>query len=159
MSLAILTLMLMAGLMAYVRFAPTDAALWQVPPATVVPNSYPTGATDGPQPMPGGAYAALVFPKLTGPEVLARLDAIALATPRTRRLAGSPEAGLITWETRSAFWGFPDYTTAQAIASDSGSRLYLVARLRFGRDDFGVNAARLIAWEQALGVQTGANLQ
>ena len=30
MSLAILTLMLMAGLMVYVRFAPTDAALWQL---------------------------------------------------------------------------------------------------------------------------------
>jgi hypothetical protein len=45
---------------------------------------------------------------------LARLDEIALATPRTTRLAGSPDEGRITWITRSALWGFPDYTTAQA---------------------------------------------
>ena len=43
---------------------------------------------------------------------LAALDAVAMAWPRTERLAGGPEEGRITWVTRSALVGFPDYTTA-----------------------------------------------
>ena len=71
---------------------------------------------------------------------------IATATPRTHRLAGSPEAGRITWITRSRLWGFPDYTTAQVTQTPTGPRLDIHARLRFGRSDMGVNAARLHAW-------------
>jgi uncharacterized protein (DUF1499 family) len=83
--------------------------------------------------------------------MLARLAAIAEATPRTRLLAGSVASGRITWITRSAVFGFPDYTTAGLAA---GPKLCLHARLRFGRDDFGVNEARLRRWIDALG-QTG----
>jgi len=73
---------------------------------------------------------------------LARLDAIAMASPRTRRLAGSPAEGRITWISRSRLWGFPDYTTAEA----TPGRLVIHARQRFGSDDWGVNAARLQDW-------------
>ncbi len=92
--------------------------------------------------------ASLRLPAGTGApaDLLARLDAVALATPRTRRLAGSVEEGRITWETRSALWGFPDYTTAE-VREDG---LYLQARLRFGREDMGVNAARLRDWQERL---------
>ncbi len=155
--------LLLAGLMAYVRLAPTQAAIWHQRPAAVVPDGAgwrnrtlsPPGPTDAVQPMPGGAYAAAFFDPAAPADVLARLDAIALATPRTRRFAGSPEAGLITWETRSAVWGFPDYTTAEVLERNAtptpfgpsqGSMLYLVARQRFGSDDYGVNAARLRDW-------------
>jgi Protein of unknown function (DUF1499) len=79
-------------------------------------------------------------------DLLQRLDAIALATPRTVRLAGSVETGRITWVTRSLVWGFPDYTTAEARADGT----YLDARSRFGQRDMGVNAARLKAWKEAL---------
>ena len=75
-------------------------------------------------------------------ELLARLDAVALATPRTTRLAGSVEEGRITWVTRSAAWGFPDFTTAEAGADG----LAVEARSRFGQSDMGVNAARLTDW-------------
>ena len=54
--------------------------------------------------------------------------------------------GRISWVPRSALWGFPDYTTAE-VRPDG---LYTYARLRFGRGDMGVNAARLQAWAQAL---------
>jgi hypothetical protein len=53
---------------------------------------------------------------------------------------------MITWVTRSAVLGFPDYTTAAARAEGSATALALHARLRFGRGDFGVNAARLRHW-------------
>ena len=93
--------------------------------------------------------SAAAWVEALGPQraALTRLDEIALATPRTTRLAGSPEEGRITWVTRSALWGFPDYTTAQAMTHDvATSGVTLFARSRFGREDLGVNAARLRDW-------------
>jgi hypothetical protein len=122
----------LVGLAAYVRLAPSDPARWHVPPVA-----------EGP---PGEVVAAEGAASLRvagdGPALLARLDAIATATPRTMRLAGSVAEGRITWITRSALWGFPDYTTAQVVPGG----LAIEARLRFGRGDMGVNAARLRDW-------------
>lgn len=127
------------GAGAWVRLAPSDPAVWHVDPVT-------DAAADGAvRAGLGDARVALVVPGAPD-EVLSRLDAIALATPRTKRLSGSPAEGRITWVTRSALWGFPDYTTAAAQAEAGGTRLDLFGRLRFGGSDFGVNAARLTDW-------------
>ncbi|MFN6924093.1 MAG: DUF1499 domain-containing protein [Tabrizicola sp.] len=129
---------LLAGVVAlalYVRLAPSDPARWHVTPGAggpwgeIVAGDNSASARLGPDVGPPG-------------DLLARLDAIALATPRTTRLAGSVESGRITWVTRSRIWGFPDYTTAEARADG----LYLLARSRFGQRDLGVNAARLTDW-------------
>ena len=128
------------GLMALVRLAPVDPAVWNVAPPAA------TNPAQGVQPFTGGARADLTLPPDQARATLAALDRIATQTPRTRRLAGSVDEGRITWETRSALWGFPDYTTAQI--TPMGLTLY--ARLRFGREDMGVNAARLRAWLAAL---------
>jgi uncharacterized protein (DUF1499 family) len=77
---------------------------------------------------------------------LARLAGIAESSPRTIRIAGSPEEGRITWVSRSALWGFPDYITAEARTEGEQTRLDMLSRLRFGREDMGVNAARLRDW-------------
>lgn len=129
LSLAALIL-LIAGAMAWVRLAPDDPARWQVP-------------VDSPG---AGARATVLLADPDPAAVLARLDRIALATARTRRLAGSPGAGRITWVTRSALFGFPDYTTAEARPEGRATRLALWARQRYGRGDFGVNQARLDDW-------------
>jgi uncharacterized protein (DUF1499 family) len=128
---------------AWVRLAPTDSAAWHVSPVT---NATPdcTILTER-----SGARVACLLPG-TPAEVLTRLDAIAMATPRTIRIAGSAEQGRITWVTRSLIWGFPDFTTAEATATDTDTRLDLHARLRFGGSDLGVNAARLQGWLTAL---------
>lgn len=121
---------------AYVRLAPSDPARWHVavtadtPPGEVVAGE-------------GSARLRLAG---DGQALLARLDAVALATPRTVRLAGTVAEGRITWVTRSALWGFPDYTTAEVQADG----LVIHARLRFGQSDIGVNAARLRAWKAEL---------
>ncbi len=141
---AVLVLIAVAGLAAWVRLAPFDPAVWHeaLPTDTrALEGDCAAGVQQGAK----GAVAACILP-MPPQEVLARLDAIALATPRTRRLAGSPEEGRITWETRSALWGFPDYTTAQAGASGTGARLDIRARQRFGTEDWGVNAGRLRDW-------------
>ena len=131
--------LLVIGFGAYVRLAPSDPARWHVSPT---PAAQPDCTV---QQGEGDARATCLLPAAPS-EALARLDAIAMATPRTTRLAGSPEEGRITWITRSALWGFPDYTTAEATPDATGSRLTLHARLRFGRSDMGVNAARLRDW-------------
>ena len=77
---------------------------------------------------------------------LRRIDLIAEADPRTERLAGSVEQGLVTYVTRSRMIGFPDYTTVM----QAGEELVIYARSRFGRRDFGVNAKRVTRWLNAL---------
>ena len=131
--------LLVIGFGAYVRLAPSDPVRWHVSPT---PAAQPDCTV---QQGEGDARATCLLPAAPA-EALAKLDAIATATPRTTRLAGSPEEGRITWITRSALWGFPDYTTAEAAPDATGTRLTLHARLRFGRSDMGVNAARLRDW-------------
>ena len=138
---ALLLLALIAvGGAGYIRLAPSDPARWHVRPEGTPPPGAPLAVLEG------GAKAALRLPDATPEQVLTRLDAIARATPRTRTLAGSAAAGMITWVTRSKFFGFPDYTTAAARTDGGATILTLHARLRFGRGDMGVNAARLRDW-------------
>jgi len=134
----LLTLLILATLAfaAWVRLAPSDPARWHVPVAAE------PGPADQVVPRTGAATLLLSTARGTPAEVLAKLDAIALATPRTQRLAGSVEEGRITWITRSALWGFPDYTTAEIRPNG----VLVHARLRFGQSDLGVNAARLTDW-------------
>ncbi|MFO1203665.1 MAG: DUF1499 domain-containing protein [Tabrizicola sp.] len=135
-----LLLVAVVGGMAYVRLAPSDPARWHV-----------DLAAGG---LPANAHVFCIRPdNRYGPIVgdpkalLGKLDGIALATPRTVRLAGSAEEGRITWVTRSALMGYPDYTTAQVM---EGPGLCIAGRQRFGSEDWGVNARRIGGWVQEL---------
>lgn len=133
------------GLMAVVRLAPSDPAEWHVDPTDPALSSGEGHAllrADGDLQSP-------VF-DMTPEALLAALNEIADATPRTRVLAGSVEEGQITYLTRSLIWGFPDYTSVRAIPAGDGAELVAYARLRFGGSDMGVNAARLQDWLSAL---------
>lgn len=127
----------------YVRFAPADPERWHVRPEMPEPGP-------GDWPETGGFRAARIVDG-NPPAVLAAFDAIARATTRTRRIAGSPEEGMVTYETRSLLWGFPDYTTVAAEPAGTGTRLLVHGRLRFGQSDMGVNRARIEGWLGALG--------
>lgn len=122
-----LVLALVAALLIYIRAAPSDAATWHVVPKVTEDK---TGV---------GSAARIVH---SGPDGLAKLDQIARATPRTTVLAGSVGEGMVTYVTRTAAIGFPDYTTVQ----QDGDTLKIYARLRFGKSDFGVNAKRVDGW-------------
>ena len=139
-------LLLGVGLVAYIRLAPSDGQIWHIDPTD---PALRTG--DGRFLVRDGADAP--SPTYASPPevVLARLAEIAVATPRTRILAGSPEEGRMTFQTRSASFGFPDYTTVAALPEgDSGTRLVIYARLRFGQRDFDVNKTRVQGWLAAL---------
>jgi uncharacterized protein (DUF1499 family) len=131
---------LLLGLMLYVRLAPTDAALWHKQPAVSEPGDT--------QHM--GSFQAVRRITVPAAEVLEATQAAALATPRTRLLAGSADAGMMTFQTRSRLWGFPDHTTVAV----TGDLLVIYGRLRFGRSDLGVNKARIENWLAALGPLT-----
>lgn len=122
--LALGVLVLAVALLAFIRLAPSDPARWHQMPETITNRD-----------LEGGVMRRV-------PGDLAAFDAIARATPRTRVLAGSVEEGMITYVTRSRIMGFPDYTTVR----QSGDMLEIHARLRFGRSDLGVNAARVDGW-------------
>jgi len=140
--LALAALVLAAG----VRLAPTDPARWHVDPT----------AADSP-----GEAGVLVRPgdgdirpegvDMAPSGLLARLDAIIRANPRTRAIAGSVEAGRITYRTRSRVFGFPDFATVTV--TEEGGRAFpvILSRLRFGRSDLGVNRARVEGWLAELG--------
>ena len=150
------------GLFAYVRLAPSDPAVWHVGAALSLPDAAGGGAgggtgggtgggpalaaTDGAVAMPGGAYAVLPLAGTDAATLLGQLDSAAQTFARTTLLAGTPEEGRMTWITRSRIFGFPDYTTADAVTSDLGNHLIIIARQRFGREDMGVNLIRLKAW-------------
>ncbi|MEM9973051.1 MAG: DUF1499 domain-containing protein [Pseudomonadota bacterium] len=137
-ALAVIAAAGVVGLAAFIRLAPHDPARWHLAPDL-------PGEGDAVREAPGG-HAAAVVTELRPQDALERIDAAARDTPRTTRLAGSVEEGLITYVTRSRVWGFPDYTTVAATPHPDGARVVVDARLRFGQSDLGVNRARVEAW-------------
>lgn len=129
-ALALLAAVVVAAAL-WVRLAPSDVARWHRPPPSLRPGR-------------GDNWVIALWPGDAA--TLARLARVIEATPRTRRLAGSVEEGRITWVTRSALWGFPDYTSVEVTPEG----LVLWARARFGRSDLEVNARRLARWRAAL---------
>ena len=135
-TLLVLVALALAGL-AWIRLAPSDPARWNTDPRLAVagPSGFVAGARGNIEaPLYGLAPAALID----------RVAGVAEAWPRTRLLVRD---GLrATWVTRTRVFGFPDYTTVEAVPETGGARLLIHARQRFGRGDQGVNAARVRAW-------------
>ena len=126
---------------AYVRLSPTDLATFHVAPVA-------TEASDTP-----GAHSFKAARQITTPaaDILRAVDRIAEATDRTQLVAGSIGEGLMTYETRSALMGYPDYTTVTVTDGADGPLLVINARSRFGESDMGVNHARVEDWLTRLG--------
>ncbi len=137
-------LLIVAGL-AYIRLAPSDPAVWNVMPYQGPEGSKPVGDYDS-----MGAFQAVRT--VSDPAILSKLTEVALATPRTSILAGSAEAGQVTFITRSRLFGFPDYTTA----AFDGKKLDIWGRLRFGAGDQGVNRSRVLTWLRELNLTTAS---
>jgi hypothetical protein len=126
---------LIAAFALYVRLAPSDPARWHK-----APPDLPVGDSAG--------LNSFVAVRGGDREILERLIQIAEANPRTERLAGSADEGMITLISRSRLWGFPDYTTIRL----EGQTLTVYGRARFGQGDMGVNRARVEGWLAAAGI-------
>ncbi|PHQ98998.1 MAG: hypothetical protein COB39_06240 [Marinosulfonomonas sp.] len=133
-----LLLMIVISGLIYVRMAPHDTTALHVPP--------PMDAAPGGPVIKGSSGLFVQVYDVPPADILETFNTVALASKRTRILAGSIKEGVITYVTRSRILGFPDYTTVQAVTDGQGSRVTIYARLRFGRSDFGVNSSRVRGW-------------
>lgn len=133
----VVLVLLFGGLQLLMRFAPSPAGRFHIDPEAGDVNS-------------DRAARITVDTPLSPREALEEIDKFAATQDRVRSLAGSVDAGRITYVARSKFWGFPDYITIGAAPKGSGSAVTLYSRARFGRRDFGVNAARVARWHAAL---------
>ena len=146
---AILLVLLVLAAGAYVRLAPSDPSVWHVYPDNADPRTPDYSS-------PNSFLAHRSYPD-TPDTILKKIDAAAQATARTRLVAGDITSGMVTYLTRSAIWGFPDYTTLIAKADDRGGTVLIVhGRARFGYSDLGVNKARVLRWLDALGIAPSA---
>ncbi len=134
----LIVIVILAG-MAYVRLAPSDPAQWHM-------RAEPAGT--GTQTRSNGyIWRKIIDGEDDGRAMLQALADAAEATPRTALLAGSVQGEKLTYVTRSAFFGFPDYTTMGIYATAQGERYVEVyGRARFGTSDLGVNTKRIRGW-------------
>lgn len=120
---------------AWIRFAPLARARVE---------AYPGPWEVGVHPMKGGLKVVRPLDELPR-DALAKLAAIAAATPRTSKLGDDP----LAFVTRSRLWGFPDI----ALIWSDGTNLHVHSHLVFGVGDMGVNAARVARWFERLEAQ------
>lgn len=115
----------------WIRLAPSPVSVWHVLPAFDADQDFNAG---------------VIRVRHGDAAIFKQLHKVASADPRTRVLAGDLVSGKITYISRSAFWGFPDYTTIGLEAQT----LRIYARLRFGLKDLGVNQRRVERWLERL---------
>lgn len=142
----ILVLLAVAGFMLYVRFTPSDPALWHADPRAVSKPDTPNHWLI----RPVGGDARPPNYRLEAPELAALVDAVVLAQPRTQRVAGSVESGHMTYLTRTPLMGYPDYVSIRVYATEMGSSFAAFSRSRFGQSDLGANRKRMEAWLAAI---------
>lgn len=136
--------LVVVGLLAYVRLAPLDAERWHKQ----------SSATDMGETRSASGFVWRQAVDGDGMDLMRKLDAIVVETPRTTRATGSVEDGKVTYVTRSRIMGFPDYNTIGLydgpVGDGTDRYLEIYSRLRFGRSDLGVNRQRVKGWLAAL---------
>lgn len=143
-TLAIVAAIVVAGVALWVRVAPLDPVAFHAEPlAAGAGNSQWLVRPEG------GDAAAPVFPD-DPVSLMARVEALALAEPRTTVLAGRPEDAWMTFVQRSLLMGYPDIVSVRAIPAEGGSTLAIWSRSRYGDYDWGVNRTRVERWLAAL---------
>lgn len=133
------------GVLGWIRLAPSDPARWHEDPRLVARPATPNYHLIR---LVGGDAMPPVF-QTTPERLAARLDEIARDEGAVL-LAGSVKGLHMTYLTRTALMGYPDYTSVLIEPAGEGAMLLAFARARFGRSDHGVNRARLERWIAAL---------
>lgn len=123
----------------YVRLAPMRAKDWHVDPFTA----------EAPKDI--GVLERFAS-QMSLEDTIDALHSIAQNTPRTTVLAGTPQDGRVSYVTRSRFWGFPDTTTIGVRDAAGETEVAILARARFGTNDYDVNAQRVAAWRAVAGL-------
>lgn len=125
------------------RLVPSAVDEWHVDPGAIeavdLRNAHQLSVEEAP------VYA------LSAPELARELDAVALATPGSSRIAGDATDLWMTYVVHSRIMGFPDYVSVRIMPRNGDhATLAIYARARFGTSDLGVNRARNDNWLAAL---------
>ena len=148
------------GFAVWVRVAPLPADRYHVDPLQAEVPATPNVHRILPEATSEAAVTPSPVWAMAPGDLLAAVDAVAMATPGVTRLAGSVAEGRISYVARSRLWGFPDLVTVSAVALEPAgevpqSALAAISRSRFGQSDLGVNRARLEGWLAALPAPAG----
>ena len=137
MQASIVLILLVAVLYLCLRLWPEDKNRWHVDPADTTDPRRSGVRLIGPDAprFPGDADT-----------VLGVIVDIVKASPRTRRVDGSIDEGMITFVVRSRTMGFRDYVTFKAVSEGGLSKLAVYARPGMNVYDWGTNAALLDDW-------------
>lgn len=141
----IFLVVIVLGVMAYIRLAPSDPARWHEDPRLVTRPSSPNFHLIR---MVGGDEMPRVF-QMTPEALAARVDQVA-RDDGAQMIAGSLTAGHMTYLSRTPLMGFPDYTSVLIEPAGEGAMALVFARSRFGHSDLGVNRARITRWIAAI---------
>ncbi|TDT77546.1 uncharacterized protein DUF1499 [Litoreibacter halocynthiae] len=139
--LAVALILAVVALAAIVRLRPITPEAWHVEPETIASK----GEAGHFAATKGGDIAPYMV-EGTVLEVANALKARIEATPGTTLLAGNLNEAFATYVTRSKFWGFPDVTNIKLEPMGDQTAVHMVARLVYGKADFGVNEARVRHW-------------
>lgn len=128
-----------------------DAGRWHVDPMAARRWRRPNAWRVGPAREAGAFDAAAPEYDLSAVSLAEALDAVAMAEPRTRRVAGARGDLWVTYEQRSRLLGLPDYVSVRFLDLEGGgATLGVLSRSRFGWSDLGVNRKRVEKWLAAL---------
>lgn len=75
---------------------------------------------------------------------------IVVALPRTSHTFADERVLYDDFVVRSAWFGFPDLVSVQALPAKGGATLAIYSRSVYGRSDMGVNGQRVRAWLRRL---------
>ena len=129
-----------------------DPAVWHIDPLTAEASANPNHfrvAIEALTEQPVDEIAPIYR---VNPTFLANtLDDFVMHEALVERVAGSPEAGWVTYVQRSPRMRMPDYISVKVIDLANGnSTIAIFSRSRFGIGDMGVNKARVRRWLTAL---------
>ena len=139
--LVIGVLVALAGVMIYVRFTPTDAAMWHVDPRAIPKPAKPNNWLI----RPVGGDARPPHYRAEVADLVAAIEAAVDGMGDMTLIAGNAQIGHLTYISRTTWMGFPDFTTFRVYSTDEGVSFAAFARARFGHSDMGNNRARLEA--------------
>lgn len=141
-------LVLAAGVILWIRYAPIDRDAWHVDPA----DAENLGRS-------GVRLIGLDAPRFPAdPEtVLATFHDIATSEPLVRLMEGDIDEGMMTYIARSRTIGFVDFITVKAVGEGALTKLSIASRARAGSKgyDWGVNARRTDRWLQEMRLRLG----
>ena len=139
----IFCVLVIAGVLAFIRLAPSNPDIWHVDPQAAKkprkPNAFILRPDSEKHPSPEFA--------MTAGALAQAFDDLALSDAGVSRLAGTPEELWVTYIARSRVMGYPDYISVRFLElGQNRSTLAVYSRARFGYRDFGVNRSRVLGW-------------